>query len=162
MQRLPFFLVLKCTKILLGLLSPHAAPGSLPGRGKQQRQSNSKRSGHEREQGRANGRSSSSSGSTSMSGADSLALSMGQLSAGDRNARSNNKKNQVSLNHLLNFSFPVREEPQNTGPVRRRRNANYQPFDKDKFINAKYGRLETYAGQHRLAEFLQSMTWIVF
>ncbi|KAF9933629.1 hypothetical protein BGZ67_004183 [Mortierella alpina] len=111
---------------------------SLPGRGKNQRQGNSKRSGHEREQGRTNGRSSSSSGSTSMSGADSLALSMGQLSTGDRTARSNNKKNQVSLNHLLNFSFPVREEPQNTGPVRRRRNANYQPFDKDKFINANF------------------------
>ncbi|KAF9285216.1 hypothetical protein BGZ68_004046 [Mortierella alpina] len=111
---------------------------SLPGRGKNQRQSNSKRSGHEREQGRTSGRSSSSSGSTSMSGADSLALSMGQLSTGDRTARNNNKKNQVSLNHLLNFSFPVREEPQNTGPVRRRRNANYQPFDKDKFINANF------------------------
>ncbi|KAF9191879.1 hypothetical protein BGZ51_006599 [Haplosporangium sp. Z 767] len=69
----------------------------------------------------------------------SLAVSMTQLSTGDKAARSgNNKKNQVSLNHLLNFSFPVREEPQNTGPVRRRRNANYQPFDKDKFINANF------------------------
>ncbi|KAF9327169.1 hypothetical protein BGZ91_001586, partial [Linnemannia elongata] len=47
-------------------------------------------------------------------------------------------KNQVSLNHLLNFSFPVREEPQNTAPVRRRRNANYQPFNKEKFINANF------------------------
>lgn len=64
---------------------------------------------------------------------------MSQLSTGDKAARGNNKKNQVSLNHLLNFSFPVREEPQNTGPVRRRRNFGYQPFDKDRFINAKYG-----------------------
>ncbi|KAF9915812.1 hypothetical protein BX616_005310 [Lobosporangium transversale] len=65
-------------------------------------------------------------------------MSMGQLSTNDKGARGNNKKNQVSLNHLLNFSFPVREEPQNTGPVRRRRNANYQPFNKDKFINANF------------------------
>ncbi|KAF9348542.1 hypothetical protein BGX34_002423, partial [Mortierella sp. NVP85] len=63
---------------------------------------------------------------------------MSQLSTGDKAARGNNKKNQVSLNHLLNFSFPVREEPQNTGPVRRRRNVGYQPFDKDKFINANF------------------------
>ncbi|KAG0206944.1 hypothetical protein BGX28_001747 [Mortierella sp. GBA30] len=114
---------------------------SLPGRGKNQRQSSSKRASHDREQGRTNassgGRSSSSSSSTSTSTstADSIAVSMGQLSM-DRAARGNSKKNQVSLNHLLNFSFPVREEPQNTGPIRRRRNASYQPFDKDKFINA--------------------------
>ncbi|KAI1320290.1 hypothetical protein EDD11_001505 [Mortierella claussenii] len=115
---------------------------SLPGRGKNQRQSSSKRSGHDREQqGRAlNGSArSASSASTLTSTADSLAVSMGQLSTNDKiNARGNNKKNQVSLNHLLNFSFPVREEPQNTGPVRRRRNVNYQPFNKDKFINANF------------------------
>jgi hypothetical protein len=66
---------------------------------------------------------------------------MSQLSTSDKSfggaGRGNNKKNQVSLNHLLNFSFPVREEPQNTAPVRRRRNVNYQPFNKEKFINAK-------------------------
>ncbi|KAG0301197.1 hypothetical protein BGZ98_008551 [Dissophora globulifera] len=117
---------------------------SLPGRGKNQRQSSSKRSGHDREQqqqqqGRTGeGGRSSSSLSTLTSTADSLAISMGQLSAGGDKARGNNKKNQVSLNHLLNFSFPVREEPQNTGPVRRRRNVNYQPFNKDKFINANF------------------------
>ncbi|KAF8923620.1 hypothetical protein BGZ58_002740, partial [Dissophora ornata] len=112
---------------------------SLPGRGKSQRHSNSKRSSHDREQGRAtNGGGRPSSFSTQTSVADSLAVSMGQLSTGDKTARGNNKKNQVSLNHLLNFSFPVREEPQNTGPVRRRRNVNYQPYNKDKFINANF------------------------
>ncbi|KAG0353198.1 hypothetical protein BC939DRAFT_527606 [Gamsiella multidivaricata] len=114
---------------------------SLPGRGKTQRQSSSKRSGHDREQGRAatgGARSLSSSTSTLTSTADSLAVSMGQLSTNDKAGRGNNKKNQVSLNHLLNFSFPIREEPQNTGPVRRRRNVNYQPFNKDKFINANF------------------------
>lgn len=73
---------------------------------------------------------------TAASSADSLAVSISQLSTGDGTARGS-KKNQVSLTHLLNLSFPAREEPQNTGPVRRRRNVN-QPFDKDKFINAKY------------------------
>ncbi|KAF9994207.1 hypothetical protein BGZ65_010198, partial [Modicella reniformis] len=68
---------------------------------------------------------------------------MSQLSTaggggGEKTARGNNKRNQVSLNHLLNFSFPIREEPQNTGPVRRRRNVSYQPYDKDKFINANF------------------------
>ncbi|KAG0023086.1 hypothetical protein BGZ82_010825 [Podila clonocystis] len=62
---------------------------------------------------------------------------MSQLSSNEK-VKGGNKKNQVSLNHLLNFSFPVREEPQNTGPVRRRRNVGYQPFNKDKFINANF------------------------
>ncbi|KAF9918295.1 hypothetical protein FBU30_000277 [Linnemannia zychae] len=113
---------------------------SLPGRGKNQRQSSSKRSGHDRETqsrpgggGGGNVRASSSSLST-----DSLVDSMSQLSTNDRSGKGNSKKNQVSLNHLLNFSFPVREEPQNTGPVRRRRNVHYQPFNKEKFINANF------------------------
>lgn len=123
------------------------APGSLPGRGKNQRQSSSKRSGHDRESqprsgggGTAGGASHSVRASSSSWGSDSLAVSMSQLSMNDKSGgagRGNNKKNQVSLNHLLNFSFPVREEPQNTAPVRRRRNVNYQPFNKEKFINAK-------------------------
>ncbi|KAF9311730.1 hypothetical protein BG003_007068 [Podila horticola] len=62
---------------------------------------------------------------------------MSQLSTSEK-AKGSNKKNQVSLNHLLNFSFPAREEPQNTGLVRRRRNVGYQPFNKDKFINANF------------------------
>ncbi|KAF8983955.1 hypothetical protein BGZ46_009089 [Entomortierella lignicola] len=111
----------------------------MPGRGKNQRHSNSKRSGHDREQGRIANVNTRSSSSTITSSVDSLAASMGQLNAGgDRTPRGNNKKNQVSLNHLLNFSFPVREEPQNMAPVRRRRNVNYQPFNKDKFINANF------------------------
>ncbi|KAF9357381.1 hypothetical protein BGX26_003816 [Mortierella sp. AD094] len=111
----------------------------MPGRGKNQRQSNSKRTGHDREQGRtASASARSSSSSTATSSVDSLAASIGQLNTGDKSARGNNKKNQVSLNHLLNFSFPVREEPQNMAPVRRRRNVNYQPFNKDKFINANF------------------------
>ncbi|KAF9380988.1 hypothetical protein CPC16_010051 [Podila verticillata] len=32
----------------------------------------------------------------------------------------------------------IRAEPQNMGPVRRRRNVGYQPFNKDKFINANF------------------------
>ncbi|KAF9151788.1 hypothetical protein BG015_006220 [Linnemannia schmuckeri] len=120
---------------------------SLPGRGKNQRQSSSKRSGHDREpQPRSGGGTAGGAGhnvraSSSSWGSDSLAVSMSQLSTNDKSGgagRGNNKKNQVSLNHLLNFSFPVREEPQNTAPVRRRRNANYQPFNKEKFINANF------------------------
>lgn len=121
---------------------------SLPGRGKNQRQSSSKRSGHDRESQPRSGGGGTTGGaghnvraSSSSWGNDSLAISMSQLSMNDKSGgagRGNNKKNQVSLNHLLNFSFPVREEPQNTAPVRRRRNANYQPFNKEKFINANF------------------------
>ncbi|KAG0378971.1 hypothetical protein BGX24_002200 [Mortierella sp. AD032] len=124
---------------------------SLPGRGKNQRQSSSKRSGHDREpQPRSGGGGGGGGGaghsvrasSSSWGSSDSLAVSMSQLSTNDKSGggagRANNKKNQVSLNHLLNFSFPVREEPQNTAPVRRRRNVNYQPFNKEKFINANF------------------------
>ncbi|KAG0293493.1 hypothetical protein BGZ96_002779 [Linnemannia gamsii] len=121
---------------------------SLPGRGKNQRQSSSKRSGHEREpQPRSGGGTTGGAGghnvrtSSASWGGDSLAVSMSQLSTNEKSGgagRGNTKKNQVSLNHLLNFSFPVREEPQNTAPVRRRRNANYQPFNKEKFINANF------------------------
>ncbi|KAF9537378.1 hypothetical protein EC957_008381 [Mortierella hygrophila] len=120
---------------------------SLPGRGKNQRQSNSKRSGHDREPQPRSGGGGTAGGAgpnvraSSSWGSDSLAVSMSQLSTSDKSGgagRGNNKKNQVSLNHLLNFSFPVREEPQNTAPVRRRRNANYQPFNKEKFINANF------------------------
>ncbi|KAF9107535.1 hypothetical protein BGX29_006059 [Mortierella sp. GBA35] len=116
---------------------------SLPGRGKNQRQSSSKRSGHDREPQPRTGGGGGGNVRTSSSiwGSDSLAVSMSQLSTNDKSGgagRGNNKKNQVSLNHLLNFSFPVREEPQNVAPVRRRRNANYQPFNKEKFINANF------------------------
>ncbi|KAF9434791.1 hypothetical protein BGZ76_007412 [Entomortierella beljakovae] len=114
------------------------APGSMPGRGKNQRQSNSRRSGNDREQGRTANNYARSSPTTATSSTDSLVASMGQANLSDKSSRGNNKKNQVSLNHLLNFSFPVREEPQITGPIRRRRNANYQPFNKDRFINANF------------------------
>jgi hypothetical protein len=45
------------------------------------------------------------------------------------------KKNQkVSLNHLLNFSFPERERPGNASF----RRSSYLPyFDKEKYVNAK-------------------------
>ncbi|KAF9302761.1 hypothetical protein BGZ74_004885 [Mortierella antarctica] len=119
-----------------------AQSGSFAGRGKNQRQSSSKRSGHDRETNRGGNNnntsisgSSRSSSSSSTFATDLLVSSMSQLSTIEK-AKGSNKKNQVSLNHLLNFSFPVREEPQNTGPVRRRRNVGYQPFNKDKFINA--------------------------
>ncbi|KAG0260988.1 hypothetical protein DFQ27_003233 [Actinomortierella ambigua] len=96
--------------------------------------------GHERENRNPSSRLASP---LSTASTDSLSSSVQQLSLGGGGAAGNGntkntKKNQVSLNHLLNFSFPVREEPQIMGPVRRRRNANYQPFDKERFINANF------------------------
>lgn len=45
------------------------------------------------------------------------------------------KKGRVSLNHLLSFSFPERqEEPM---PLRKSKATSYQPFNKERFINAK-------------------------
>lgn len=46
------------------------------------------------------------------------------------------KKGRVSLNHLLSFSFPQRQ--QNTYTQRRSKTTtSYQPFNKERFINAK-------------------------
>lgn len=48
----------------------------------------------------------------------------------------NKKGRGVSLNHLLGFSFPQRQEsPMPT--YRKSKTTSYQPFNKERFINAK-------------------------
>ncbi|KAI8616599.1 hypothetical protein BC830DRAFT_1167687 [Chytriomyces sp. MP71] len=51
-----------------------------------------------------------------------------------------NKRGEISLNHLINFSFPAREAPQApvTAASRRKRSSYVVPFNKEKFINANY------------------------
>ncbi|CAJ0890006.1 1293_t:CDS:10 [Entrophospora sp. SA101] len=45
-----------------------------------------------------------------------------------------NKRGQISLNHLLNFTFPPRQSFNHT--PRRQRVTNYQPYNKERFVNA--------------------------
>ncbi|KAI8973948.1 hypothetical protein BDB01DRAFT_419314 [Pilobolus umbonatus] len=47
------------------------------------------------------------------------------------------RKGRVSLNHLLSFSFPTRQPAQ---PIhaRKAKNASYQPFNKERFMNANF------------------------
>jgi hypothetical protein len=53
-----------------------------------------------------------------------------------RTSGSTDKKGRVSLNHLLGFSFPERQEiPANQH--RKQKVTSYQPFNKERFINAK-------------------------
>ncbi|KAL0094756.1 hypothetical protein F4703DRAFT_1820463 [Phycomyces blakesleeanus] len=49
---------------------------------------------------------------------------------------SKEKKGKVSLNHLLGFSFPERQTPSSPSP--RRQKTTYQPFNKEKFVNANF------------------------
>ncbi|KAJ1654043.1 hypothetical protein IWQ61_005957 [Dispira simplex] len=54
-----------------------------------------------------------------------------------------NRRNVQSLNHLLNFSLPARQPPAGSSDlqVRRRRlrqKTNYEPYRKERFINANY------------------------
>ncbi|KAI8835540.1 hypothetical protein BC829DRAFT_60982 [Chytridium lagenaria] len=47
-----------------------------------------------------------------------------------------NKRGEISLNHLMNFTFPPREQS-TLAPVKKR-GVSYQPFMKERFINANY------------------------
>ncbi|KAI9028288.1 hypothetical protein CLU79DRAFT_559401 [Phycomyces nitens] len=49
---------------------------------------------------------------------------------------SKEKKGKVSLNHLLGFSFPERQTPNSPSP--RRQKTTYQPFNKERFVNANF------------------------
>ncbi|RKP06361.1 hypothetical protein THASP1DRAFT_31821 [Thamnocephalis sphaerospora] len=48
-----------------------------------------------------------------------------------------NRKGQISLNHLLNFSLPPRLPPPSFVP-RRRRGVHHTPFNKERFMNANW------------------------
>ncbi|KAJ3046535.1 RING finger protein 10, partial [Rhizophlyctis rosea] len=51
-----------------------------------------------------------------------------------------NKRGAISLNHLLNFSLPPRQRPTpgSSGPVRRKKDVYYEPYNKERFVNANY------------------------
>ncbi|KAJ1536824.1 hypothetical protein HK096_007448 [Nowakowskiella sp. JEL0078] len=50
---------------------------------------------------------------------------------------SKNKRGEISLNHLINFSFPVRQ-PLNAPISRVKKKSNFAPFNKEKFVNANF------------------------
>ncbi|KAJ2960824.1 hypothetical protein NQZ79_g3866 [Umbelopsis isabellina] len=61
---------------------------------------------------------------------------------------STNKRGQVSLNHLLNFSFPEREAPQPVYTQRKVKSVSYQPYNKERFLNANFRFLVNPTGDY--------------
>ncbi|KAI8366779.1 uncharacterized protein BYT42DRAFT_587850 [Radiomyces spectabilis] len=58
------------------------------------------------------------------------------------------KKGRVSLNHLLNFSFPQRQAPQHSYTPRKVRSTSYQPYNKERFVNANFRFLVNACGDY--------------
>ncbi|KAI8335559.1 hypothetical protein BC941DRAFT_430640 [Chlamydoabsidia padenii] len=54
-----------------------------------------------------------------------------------RHQDTGDKKGRVSLNHLLSFSFPERQQQPSYTP-RRHKPTTYQPFNKERFVNANF------------------------
>lgn len=61
---------------------------------------------------------------------------------------STNKRGQISLNHLLNFSFPEREAPQPVYTQRKVKSVSYQPYNKERFLNANFRFLVNPTGDY--------------
>ncbi|CAO3655540.1 unnamed protein product [Mucor fragilis] len=64
-----------------------------------------------------------------------------------RTGGSTDKKGRVSLNHLLSFSFPERQEAPATSH-RKPKVTSYQPFNKERFINANFRFMLNPAGNY--------------
>ncbi|KAK9763520.1 hypothetical protein K7432_009718 [Basidiobolus ranarum] len=58
-----------------------------------------------------------------------------------------NKRGQISMNHLLNFSLPPRQRPISYVP-RKSKTSNHQPFNKERFINANFRFLVNPTGDY--------------
>ncbi|KAI7880679.1 hypothetical protein K492DRAFT_129774 [Lichtheimia hyalospora FSU 10163] len=59
------------------------------------------------------------------------------------------KKGRVSLNHLLNFTFPERQAPPPThGP--RRRPVQHVPYNKERFLNANFRFIVSATGEYHV------------
>ncbi|KAI7867724.1 hypothetical protein BDF14DRAFT_1881589 [Spinellus fusiger] len=70
------------------------------------------------------------------------------LSAEPSSSVAKDKKKKVSLNHLLGFSFTEREVPP---PVTlRKQKSNYQPFNKERFVNANFRFLVRGLGDYQI------------
>ncbi|RUP45481.1 hypothetical protein BC936DRAFT_148111 [Jimgerdemannia flammicorona] len=84
---------------------------------------------------------------------DDTAEVMGEMSLADIahvTGGSTNKRGQISLNHLLNFSFPERQRPVPNSTPRRHKPANYQPFNKERFVNANFRFLVKPSGDYTI------------
>ncbi|KAJ3023438.1 hypothetical protein HKX48_003132 [Thoreauomyces humboldtii] len=49
-----------------------------------------------------------------------------------------NKRGQISLNHLLSFQMPPRQLPSANRSVRRKSSVYYEPYNKERFVNANF------------------------
>ncbi|KAK9767242.1 hypothetical protein K7432_003120 [Basidiobolus ranarum] len=71
-----------------------------------------------------------------------------------------NKRGQISMNHLLNFSLPPRQRPVSFAP-RKSRTVHHQPFNKERFVNANFRFLVNPTGDYtvQLADPDVSIQW---
>ncbi|CAG8514549.1 18628_t:CDS:10 [Acaulospora morrowiae] len=60
------------------------------------------------------------------------------------------RRGQISLNHLLNFSFPPRQQHVISSVPRKQRASNYQPFNKERFVNANFRFLVSSMGDYTI------------
>ncbi|KAI9316630.1 hypothetical protein BX666DRAFT_179134 [Dichotomocladium elegans] len=60
---------------------------------------------------------------------------------------STDKKGRISLNHLLNFTFPQRQTPSPLHTPRRTK-VNHQPYNKERFVNANFRFLLNATGDY--------------
>ncbi|KAG0164334.1 hypothetical protein DFQ30_010096 [Apophysomyces sp. BC1015] len=60
------------------------------------------------------------------------------------------KKGRVSLNHLLNFSFPERQSRQQSYTSRKSKTAVYQPYNKERYVNANFRFLVNPRGDYMI------------
>ncbi|KAJ3038255.1 RING finger protein 10 [Rhizophlyctis rosea] len=61
-----------------------------------------------------------------------------------------NKRGAISLNHLLNFSLPPRQRHTtgSSAPTRRRKDVVYEPYNKERFVNANFRFIMDEAGDY--------------
>ncbi|CAG8445306.1 5544_t:CDS:10 [Ambispora gerdemannii] len=67
-------------------------------------------------------------------------------------AATSRNKGKIYLNHLLNFTFPPRQQHSIVSTPRRQK-VNYQPYNKERFVNANFRFLINSAGDYTFYQF---------
>ncbi|CAG8641939.1 12664_t:CDS:10, partial [Ambispora leptoticha] len=85
---------------------------------------------------------------------DDITSSMNNLSPLDAGpAAAPRNKGKIYLNHLLNFTFPPRQQHSIVSTPRRQKVVNYQPYNKERFINANFRFLVNSTGDYTVYQF---------
>ncbi|KAI8816071.1 uncharacterized protein EV422DRAFT_572133 [Fimicolochytrium jonesii] len=64
-----------------------------------------------------------------------------------------NKRGQISLNHLLGFQLPPRQRPTQSRVVKRKSSAYYEPYNKERFVNANFRFIMDESGDYTVNVF---------